>query len=246
MGFKSFTSYGSQVALSKKLEYLLVSVLENSTITFSQTSGTCYFLICSGGGGGAQNIRGAGNGGGVNLGSFIPRLNTAYSVVIGAGGLGATNPTQDTSLKIVGNDGSESSAFGITVSGGAGGGTGTFGPSGKCGALSTVSGGTGVNNNTKNFGGAGSGFDGNTYANGPIISSKTGVDGMYQFGGGGCDGGYSGGNYGGVGPNQIGSPPNSGGGGGSGSQSRGVLGTSGGSGIVLLAVLTSENKYVIS
>jgi hypothetical protein len=100
--------------------------------------------------------------------------------------------------------------------------------------------------NTKNFGGAGSGFDGNTYANGPIISSKTGVDGMFQFGGSGCDGGYAGGNYGGADAYGTGSPPNSGGGGGSGSQSRSILGTPGGSGIVLLAVLTSENKYVIS
>jgi hypothetical protein len=242
----SFLTAGNIFSAINNSAYTIIVVKANSNITFSQTSGTCYFLICSGGGGGAQNIRGAGNGGGVNLGSFTPTLNNAYSVVIGAGGLGATNPNRDTSLVIVGNDGGASSAFGVSVSGGAGGGTGNFGPSGKCGPLSTVTGGTGVNNNTSNFGGAAGGFDAHKYANGPIISSKTGVDGMFQFGGSGCDGGYAGGNYGGADAYGTGSPPNSGGGGGSGSQSRSILGTPGGSGIVLLAVLTSENKYVIS
>ena len=80
-------------------------------------------LIVAGGGGGGSNIQtasgGCGGGGGGGGCRFYPRkvlADGSYTITVGAGGNGSTSAGQD------GQNGGNSSAFGITIDGGGGGG----------------------------------------------------------------------------------------------------------------------------
>lgn len=74
-------------------------------------------LIVAGGGSGGVDNGGGGGGGGVIYTGFTPNLNTAYSVVVGAGGAARLGTSDDGP----GNNGGNSSVFGYTAIGGSGG-----------------------------------------------------------------------------------------------------------------------------
>lgn len=75
-------------------------------------------IVAGGGGGGMGQSAGGGGGGGVIFVDGLPvQANSPYPVVVGSGGIGATN----TSLQ--GANGSNSSFFGFEVFGGGGGGS---------------------------------------------------------------------------------------------------------------------------
>lgn len=266
MSFSSFNSYHSKVpqhlTLKLNLKYsvtfsgihTILFIKQNCTLSFSSVSDVCYFLICSGGGGGGVNGVG-GTGGGVNLGQLNVTKDNMYPITIGTGGVGGIEPpglAGDNAYSyslFKGSDGGSSSAFGVTVNGAGAGTTDKYqdGP--------TVLGGTRINNNAMSpshpngFSSGGRFPHGaNTYSNGPaLISSKTGVNGLYQFGGGGANlGYYNSYQYGGGTNDNMDGIPNSGGGGTEGSFERNVLSAGkGGSGIVVVSFLTNGNSYTI-
>ena len=78
------------------------------------------YLIVAGGGGGGISYGGGGGAGGLLSSTTTVISGTAYTITIGAGGAGSTVP--------YGATGSNSSALGLTASGGGGGGNGPSGP----------------------------------------------------------------------------------------------------------------------
>lgn len=212
-------------------------------MTFSTINGTCYYLICSGGGGGGYN---PGNynigayGGGVTLNTTIISTNTTYPIVVGLGGLGNDYVSGSVNQVKLGNNGGASSAFGVSVSGGLGANVGS--------SNSIVTGGNGTNNNTNYPRPRNGQLNANSYSLGPLISSETGVGGFHLFGGAGGGVGYDGSNYGGT-TNADKEIPNSGGGGGSGyfyGDTVVVQPSDGGSGIVIVSFLTAGNSFIIT
>ncbi len=78
------------------------------------------YLVVAGGGGGGRAVQGGGGGGGAGgfrTGTIDVNIGTDYSVVVGAGGTGASGSMQR------GNSGGTSSVFGISSAGGGGGGS---------------------------------------------------------------------------------------------------------------------------
>lgn len=241
--FQSKTNNHNEIKIKIKLKYIIKTsglytillINENCTLNFSEQSNITYFLICSGGGGGGYNVFG-GNGGGENLGTITPVLGTNYPIasVDGPGG-GYT--------RVDGIRGGTSSAFNVSVTGGAGG------KYLDAIADQVVTGGTGINNNGNVSDPARLNKSipaGMTYSNGPLVSSATGENGLYVFGGCGGRGGNSGKPYGGGDGSGSDGLVNSGGGGaGFGFDRGGVKAGSGGSGIVVVSFLTSGNSYTI-
>jgi len=192
----------------------------NSTFTVSRP-GTVEYLIVAGGGGGGSDNGGAGGGGGVLTGttSVTPQN---YTITVGAGSTATTISNNDAQ-----QNGQNSSAFGITVTGGGFGASGNAGlrPPGR-GA--TGGGGEGETQNSAQRTGAT-----------PIVSGQgfAGGDGSTGGGGGGGGAGQAGSNAsgttGGNGGNGFqssitGTSRRYGSGGGGGSQNSGVGGGSGG------------------
>jgi len=122
-------------------------------------------LIVAGGGSGGVDNGGGGGGGGVILTGLNIAVNTAYSIVVGAGGAARLGTSDDGP----GNNGANSTAFGYTAIGGSGGtgwvnttlppGSATY--SGGSGAGQSVSTG-GTNSRGAGTGTSGQGFNGGT------------------------------------------------------------------------------------
>jgi hypothetical protein len=208
-----------------------------SSGTFSVSSGakSISYLIVAGGGGGGYNAGAGGGAGGYRTGSTTVDSGTGgYTITIGAGGAGKTSDTG------VADNGSNSSAFGVTSTGGGGGissnGSGSSGGSGGGGAA-VGTGGSGTAGQG-NDGGDGNGNDGaNRSGAGGGGASAAGQDtpSNSQGGNGGAGSQWLNGSYyagGGGGSPHIGSGGSGGtGGGGAGgngnpSQSDGTAGTS--------------------
>lgn len=233
------------------------------------------YLLVAGGGSGANGIGGGGGAGGVLTGTTNIVQGTTYTITVGSGAAGSAASES----YVNGNPGSDSSALGITVTGGGYGGTynntGGNGGSGGGGGTDNKAGGTGVSgqgyaggtsNNAypqQSGGGGGAGGTGANATNSNagnggngLASSITGSSVTYGGGGGGSfnadstgavgSGGSGGGTAGG---NQVASSnatANTGGGsGGGGYWSLGggndCKGSgNGGSGVVILRILTSD------
>jgi hypothetical protein len=190
------------------------------------------YLIVAGGGGGGQNRGGGAGAGGLLTGILSANPGTVYSFVVGAGGVGSTNNTDNST------SGAFSSAFSLTALGGGRGGVATSGGSGS------AANGT---NGSAIPGGAGTAGQGNAGGfNAPDTGEDTGAGGGGGGAGaiGGNGSGSSGGNGGigrvisftgsaiyyaggGAGGNGAGGSPGTGGLGGGGS---GVLNSNGGAG----------------
>jgi hypothetical protein len=187
-------------------------------ITEPGTEPTIEYLIVAGGGSGGSYVGGGGGGGGVLTGT-VTGTETAYTIVVGSGGAAAGSTSA--SLSVQGNNGGNSSAFGLTAFGGGGGGrySGIQGTSGGSGGGTggfqdaTVAGGAGTAGQgfagggvtggrprsfTGGAGGGGAAGAGETSSNG-LNTGGNGGPGLpsqilgttYYFGGGGGGGNYT-------------------------------------------------------
>jgi hypothetical protein len=222
-----------------------------NSFKFTYTVG--YLVVAGGGGGGNSGNSGGGGAGGVLASNANLQVGTTYTITVGAGG--AVNAAGgSSSLGVIatanggGFGGAGNAAGGSGGSGGGGGitsalqsgGAGTSGQ-GFAGGASTApyggggGGGAGAvgNNGTSNGGNGGAGF----------ASSITGTSTYYGGGGGGGSnatqglGGLGGGGNGGPGTSTAGGTNTGGGGGGFGNT---TVGRAGGSGVVILQILTSD------
>ena len=156
----------------------------NTTVEVSG-SGYLDLLVEGGGGGGGADRGGGGGGGGVVYTQTVSVTKGLYGVTVGAGGLFG----KVTDGRTHGQNGGNSSAFGIVALGGGGGGTQSSSPSpgenGFAGGCGGGAGAPGWGNTTASVGGAGiegQGFaGGGGYANGSHWYARGG-------GGGGAGG----------------------------------------------------------
>ena len=100
-----------------------VSFTNGGTCTWTAPAGVTSVraLIVGGGGGGGSWVGGGGGGGGVVDQNVTVTPGTAYPIVIGSGGAGAT--TTSANAIYLATVGSDSTALGLTAYGGGGGGT---------------------------------------------------------------------------------------------------------------------------
>jgi prepilin-type N-terminal cleavage/methylation domain-containing protein len=204
--------------------YLVTYEVTDSSGNFATASRTvdvvssqADYIIVAGGGGGGRTLWYAGGGGGggaggVRTGNFT--LSTAsHTIVVGAGGAaGATEGSN-------GTQGGNSSAFGLTATGGGRGGSGVGGSGGSgggggnTGASGTVAGGSGTSGQgygggygigaedyaVKGAGGGGGAGAGGSFSNAVAYRSGHGGTGIQWLNGNWYAGGGSGGHWGGVG-----------------------------------------------
>lgn len=228
-----------------------------------------YLVIAGGAGGGGDN-GGGGGAGGYRSGSLTASVGTTYTVTVGGGSSGITGHSAGNqggnsvfgSITSTGGGGGSSQAF-VGGNGGSGGGAGQAETSGtKAGGSGTTGqgndGGSSTGVTARGGGGGGSSQAGqagaaNSGGNGGdgTASSITGTSVTRAAGGGGgadqnaggagsaeTDAGATAGASGaGNGSNAT---ANTGSGAGGGGQAAGAIGGSGGSGVVILKVLTSE------
>lgn len=214
-----------------------VKFTSSGTWTPTKTITIDVFLVGGGGGGGLSGYWGGNGGGGGRVGthaSIVLVKDTAYSIVVGAGGAsgaigGSTSAFSYTVLG--GSAGAESAGSGSGASGGGAGArysdgsAGIGGSNGSNGASSTSSetrtGGTGDGLTTREFGES----SGDLYAGGG--GGGAGANGYNSAAG--SDGGGHGGDKNTIGSNATANTGSGGGGGGSGNGSNyaGGLGASG-------------------
>ena len=151
-------------------------------------------LVAGGGGGGSQHHGAGGGGGGVIIQSGYSATVQTYGIVVGAGATAV-----NAALK--GEDGNNSTGFGMTAFGGGGGGAsgsvaGRSGGSGGGGGA--PSGAAGATTQTSNGGGTGHGFAGGAQAS-SYGGAGGGGAGAVGVANGGQGGGGSAGGVGGIG-----------------------------------------------
>jgi hypothetical protein len=210
MGFSTFKSYGSRVAIPKIIASVvektkcikLFTIVGQTTFTTPSDVSEIEILLIGGGGGGGASIAGGGGGGGfVYKSNYVVASNTNYIINVGSGGTGDTNPQNSP----VGMNGGNSSFGSLISHGGGGGGEYRGGENGKDGASggdaafesspgSAIypnergnNGGASVRNNGFiNGGGGGAGTAGGIgFAGDGLESSISGTATYYSGGGGG-------------------------------------------------------------
>jgi uncharacterized repeat protein (TIGR01451 family) len=216
----------------------------NGTFTLDREREIEYLIVGGGGGGGA--IGGGGGGGGGMRSGTITRQpgETPFQIVVGAGGAGDTRVSWPGTVVLGGDNGGDSSVFGITATGGGGGGTYNtsshvgLGRTGGSGGGSSVGGpgGSGTNGQGTN-GGTGTGGGGDTTGGGGGGAAQVGSNGSVALAGRGGDGlvstisgavvTYAGGGAGGGDIRGNGAAPNGGGAGGGGASSNDAVGGAG-------------------
>lgn len=212
------------------IHYRVHTFTSSDTFTVSAGAGDVDYLVVGGGGaGGRNNVGGGGGGGGVVTGTLW-RTPGSYPVIVGAGGL-CPNP------QFQGNNGEDSSVFGVVAFGGGGGGAGGTAPlpngAGQDGGSGGGGGGTWSSgtNRPGGVGVAGQGFNGGNGVHTADTSSRASGGG----GGAGQAGANAGNGVGGKGGDGVqssitGTATYYGGGGGGGSNggTRGLGGLGGG------------------
>jgi len=185
-----------------------VNIVPRAFSITSITEVTVEYLIVAGGGGTGWDVGGGGGGGGVLSGTSTRTKNSTFSLSIGDGG--NSHPLNTSNSK--GENGGNSTLFGLTAIGGGGGGSynangnGKVGGSGGGGGGQSESGGAGQgaqgtpgqgyaggNDSGGSYGSGGGGGAGGPGANGivnqvvnggaPLYSSITGVSTAYSGGG---------------------------------------------------------------
>jgi hypothetical protein len=220
----------------------LVLHLDAGNAKSSTLAAVEYLIVAGGGSGGAHNAGGGGAGG--LLTGHIAITAQAYTITVGAGGLAVTNA--------VGNNGNNSSAFGLTAIGGGRGGSQSGSPVGnpqtggsggggggtQSGAAGTAGQGNagGDGPNATGGGGGGAGSPGTAYANNKagdgghgIYNTILGTGYFWAGGGGGSIYGGSGYPLGSAGDGGLGG----GGGGGHRAAGTGEFGLGGTGGITV-------------
>ncbi|MBI5779683.1 MAG: DUF2341 domain-containing protein, partial [Planctomycetes bacterium] len=221
----------------------------SGAFTVTAGSGNVEVLVVAGGGGGGWHHGGGGGGGGVVYDTALAVGAGSYPIVIGAGG---TSPGPDDTY---GNNGGDSTAFGLLASGGGGGGyysnnagkaggsggggggyNGTAGSSDQSSRMASSGTRTVYGNAGGNRTGSGSNTNGNGGGAGGASSSSQGGPGIYisafsSFGSNGYFGGGGGGGNDGVGNSGMHGGGNGGnGGGGAGTAATANTGSGGGGG----------------
>jgi hypothetical protein len=144
---------------------------------------TANVVVVGGGGGGGGFVGGGGGAGGFVAANLVSiAYGATYSIVVGAGGTGATN-SQST---LPANTGSISSFYNFTAFGGGGGGTYNQNAS-WAGGLGGSGGGNGQQNNAAVYGSYGRGIPGQGY-DGGYLTSSTALCGGGGAGGFGANG----------------------------------------------------------
>jgi hypothetical protein len=152
------------------LEIFMQSGTSSGWISFVAPVYSINYLIVAGGGSGG--VQGGGGAGGLLTGVTPVTMGATYSIVVGGGGAGVGPST------VLGNNGSNSVAFGLTGLGGGGGGV--FHNGGSITAPSGGSGGGGGgcdNGNPINPGGSGTPGQGNSGGNGSSLNTTNGAGG---------------------------------------------------------------------
>lgn len=196
-----------------------------------------YLVVAGGGGGGSgrysvgSGVGGGGGAGGMLSGSFVPTLNSTYTITVGGGGGGSYNNTS--TGMIGGSNGGDSSIGGVvTATGGGLGGSYSWQQNAPSGGSGGGAGSTGSTSDTAYFGG--SGIAGQGFAGGNSFPSFNGNNGAGGGGGAGAPGQRADSNFGGNGgagklSNITGSETYyAGGGGGGGNVGAGAGGIGGG------------------
>lgn len=249
-------TYTGTPTISTSNGYTLMTFTSSGsiTVTNAQAGSTMEYLVVAGGGGGGNTMGGGGGAGGLSYDSgFSPTINSAYSFTIGAGGAGAPN------RNVAGTNGSNTTAFGLTMIGGGGGsswaaiplsggsGGGGGGGTRSAGAAGTAgqgyAGGNNAGTDVSGSGGGGATAAGTTAPSGPGGAGYTvpSWGGSYSGGGGGGwgsgygtssggAGGLGGGGQGGQVTTGTNGTVNTGGGGGGGGYGPGTVDHAGGSG----------------
>lgn len=187
---------------NERLEDGVVELLTSGVLTVKKEAAIDAFLVGGGSSGrsGARATSGAiaggiGGSGGTTktLLNIIPRVNTEYPIVIGAGGAATYTPDRG---GLSANPGGDTVAFGATAaggtvtSGGSGGGAGARGAKAANGGSDGADGGSSSSGSSSDKGGTGQGTTTREFG------EATGK--LYSGAGGGGDG-YSGSYYGSVG-----------------------------------------------
>lgn len=226
----TYTYTGSSTLTKEGTSDWRIDFYSSGTLTLTglgKGNGAAQVFVCGGGGAGGKYS--GGGGGYTKTGTTTLKVNTPYTITVGAGGQFLGNN------KGGGQAGGQSSAFGVTANGGGGGGVSYLGANGGSGGgtyssvdASGASGGNGGSDGSNGFQGtdntqaAGTGQGTTTREFG--LSSGTlyagGGGGGYRHGGGGGPGGTggAGGGGNGAGPYQgnTGGTDYLGGGGGGG------------------------------
>ena len=219
-------------------DYKVHTFTSDGTFTPTSVSGDGYveYLVIAGGGGGGRgaeynSVNAGGGAGGYLTGMYQVTQGTDYAIVVGGGGDGSTYNKDSSPWGVIGDNGDNSTAFGLTaIGGGLGGSYNSKGSDGGSG------GGTGLRSSGQDLtGGAATAGQGNAGGSGTLF----GGTGTANSGGGGGGAGAVGGNgsggtggAGGVGlaSSITGSSVTRAGGGGGGARSTGGAGGSGGGG----------------
>ena len=232
--------------------YTLFTFTSSGTLTVGGSDDIDIFLVGGGGQGGlpsgSSNYGGGGGAGGLVWVTGYKVPAGSHSIVVGLGGA----KTQTGSGNRQGNDGQDSTAFGLTAKGGGGGGGQGGTANGRPGGSGGGAGGAGFSSGASTNGGAGFNMS-------SLLGTGVGDSGWFAGGGGGTNattnsGTYAGSN-GGLGGggnssyyNSTFSPTpgqaNTGGGGGAGRNggygaTNSGDGEAGGSGVVIIRILTS-------
>jgi hypothetical protein len=171
--------------------YRAHTIRADETFTVTKGDRPFEYIVVAGGGGGGSRGGGCGGGGAGGLLTETKVLPVgAYPVVIGKGGKGAT----DTALA-QGANGSDTTAFGLTVKGGGGGGGYNVGAEPRANGLPGGSGGGAGRQDGVSTGGAGTagqGFDGGGTPSGNSAAQRFGAGGGGARGAGGAPNGAKG------------------------------------------------------
>lgn len=232
----------------------------SSWLQFSQPAGySINYLVVAGGGAGGYYYGAGGGAGGLLTASTSLSSGTAYTITVGAGGVGVNGTGGSGNNSVIstvvtaigGGGGGQGSGVGsaLGTSGGSGGGTYGGGAGGTATSGQGNAGGNGASAASGGGGGAGA-VGGNGVTSGAggnggvgLSNSISGSAVFYAGGGGGSattygSGGNGGGGAGG-GTGVAGSANTGGGGGGTGSAGT-AIGANGGSGVVIISYLGSQ------
>jgi hypothetical protein len=192
MGFKSFQSFGSKLAIPDlvKVKYIksFTNTGQTSFLTPSDVLVIEILLIAGGGCGGGLFSGGGGAGGFLYNQNLIVQPNTSYIITVGAGAVGGGASTlgqnssfADLLLAYGGGYGATFDSYDNGANGGSGGGASSRSQPGT-----SINGGTGVQYTCG--GGGGAGFAGNqngTSKGGDGLQSSISGTATYYAGGGG-------------------------------------------------------------
>ena len=225
--YSAFVATGGTITEADGYRIHTFTASGNFTVLLGST--TVEYLVVAGGGGGGSNHGGGGGGAGGYSSGSITATQQTYSIVIGGGGAATANGTNSSAFGITSTGGGAGGSENGNASSGGSGGGGAGGASQRAGASGTS--GQGTSGGTGNNGGGGGSYGSGGGGGGASQAGAAGGTGNPSTGGKGGDGSewptgsgvyYAGG--GGGGTWDTSSPFNLGGAGGLGGGGNGAQG----------------------